>query len=85
MTTTGEPTAPRLSARQLARKRRVAAWKRDWAQFRTHRSGVVGLGILVVFVTVALAAPILASWRPRAGSTSPAPTGRCWARRRRTT
>jgi peptide/nickel transport system permease protein len=61
MTTTGEPTAPRLSARQLARKRRVAAWKRDWAQFRTHRSGVVGLGILVVFVTVALAAPILAA------------------------
>jgi len=39
----------------------VAAWKRDWAQFRTHRSGVVGLGILVVFVTVALAAPILAA------------------------
>lgn len=61
MTTTGEPTAPRLSARQLARQRRVAAWKRDWAQFRTHRSGVVGLGILVVFVTVALAAPILAA------------------------
>jgi peptide/nickel transport system permease protein len=61
VTTTGEPTAPRLSARQLARKRRVAAWKRDWAQFRTHRSGVVGLGILVVFVTVALAAPILAA------------------------
>lgn len=63
MTTTGEPTAPRLSARQLARKRRVAAWKRDWAQFRTHRSGVVGLGILVVFVTVALAAPVLAASR----------------------
>jgi peptide/nickel transport system permease protein len=61
VTTTGEPTARRLSARQLARKRRVAAWKRDWAQFRTHRSGVVGLGILVVFVTVALAAPILAA------------------------
>jgi peptide/nickel transport system permease protein len=61
VTTTGEPTARRLSARQLARKRRVAAWKRDWAQFRTHRSGVVGLGILVVFVTVALAAPVLAA------------------------
>ena len=53
--------APRVSARQLARRRRIASWKRGWAQFRTHRSGMIGLGILVVFIVVALAAPVLTS------------------------
>jgi peptide/nickel transport system permease protein len=55
-----ESAAPRLSTRQLARRRRAQSWKRGWAQFRTHRSGFIGLGILVVFVLVALAAPLLA-------------------------
>jgi len=53
-------TARQLSARQLARRRRTATWRRGWAQFRTHRSGMIGLGILVVFVAVALLAPVLA-------------------------
>src|SRR5262249_22173716 len=55
-----DTSAPRLSTRQLARRRRAQSWKRGWAQFRTHRSGMIGLGILVVFVLVALAAPLLA-------------------------
>jgi peptide/nickel transport system permease protein len=55
-----ETTAPRLSTRQLARRRRAQSWKRGWAEFRTHRAGMIGLGILVVFVLVALAAPLLA-------------------------
>jgi peptide/nickel transport system permease protein len=50
-----------LSARQLARRRRLAAWRRVWTQFRQRRSGMLGLGILVFFVVVALAAPLLAS------------------------
>lgn len=50
-----------LSARQLARRRRLAAWKRVWREYRRRRSGMLGLGILVFFVLVALAAPILAS------------------------
>jgi peptide/nickel transport system permease protein len=49
-----------LSARQVARRRRINAWKRGWRQFRSHRSGMVGLGILVFFVVVALSAPWLA-------------------------
>jgi peptide/nickel transport system permease protein len=57
---TSEAVVPTLSARQLARRRRVASWKRGWSQFRTHRSGMIGLGILAVFVLVALAAPLLA-------------------------
>jgi peptide/nickel transport system permease protein len=62
VTTTNESTGTvPVSARRLTRQRRVAAWKRGWAQFRTHRSGMVGLGILVFFVLVALLAPILAS------------------------
>ena len=57
---TGTLDAP-LSARQLTRRRRLAAWNRVWTQYRQHRSGMLGLGILVFFVLVALAAPLLAS------------------------
>ncbi len=50
-----------LSTRQLARRRRTASWRRGWAEFRAHRSGMLGLAILLFFVVVALAAPLLAS------------------------
>ncbi|MFN8195134.1 MAG: ABC transporter permease [Nocardioidaceae bacterium] len=53
-------TTTSLTARQVARQRRAAGWRRNWAEFRRHRSGLVGLGILVFFVVVALAAPLLA-------------------------
>ena len=56
-----EAIAPRLTSRQLARQRRLASLRRTWRAFRAHRSGVAGLGILAVFVLVALAAPLLAS------------------------
>ncbi len=56
-------TAPAatLSARQLARQRRLETLRRGWAEFRQHRAGLVGLGILVFFVALALAAPLLAA------------------------
>jgi peptide/nickel transport system permease protein len=60
---TDHEAAPRLTARQVAWRRRRASAARSWADFRGHRSGVVGLGVLVVFVTVALAAPLLADPR----------------------
>jgi len=50
----------RLSARQVARKRRNAALRHNWGLFRSHKSGLLGLGILLVFVVIALAAPLLA-------------------------
>ncbi|HET9421501.1 MAG TPA: ABC transporter permease [Nocardioides sp.] len=53
-------TTPRLSARQIARRRRSVAWRRNWKLFRGHRSGLIGLVILGVFVAIALAAPLLA-------------------------
>ena len=49
-----------LSARQVARRRRTQAARRTWAEFRRHRSGVVGLAILTVFVLMAVFAPLLA-------------------------
>ena len=52
-------TAP-LSASQIARRRRAAAWRRNWKLFRSHRAGTIGLVILGIFVVVALAAPLLA-------------------------
>jgi peptide/nickel transport system permease protein len=57
---TAEATAPSLSSRQLTRRRRTESWRRGWRQFRTHRSGMLGLGILAVFIAVALFAPLLA-------------------------
>lgn len=49
-----------LSPRRLARQRRAAALRRTWRDFRGHRSGVAGLGVLVVFVLLAACAPLLA-------------------------
>ena len=56
-------TPPGLSARQLAWRRRGASYRRTWRAFRARPSGVAGLVILVFFVLVALAAPLLASSR----------------------
>jgi peptide/nickel transport system permease protein len=55
--------AGRLSTRQLTRQRRLASYRRTWRAFRSHRSGLVGLGMMSAFVFVALAAPLLASRR----------------------
>ncbi|WP_432478581.1 ABC transporter permease [Nocardioides sp. GXQ0305] len=57
----GEGTAPvRLTARQLSRRRRRESWRRTWAEFRRHRSGVFGLVVLLAFTVLALTAPLLA-------------------------
>lgn len=49
-----------LTAAQVTRRRRAAALKRTWQTFRTNRSGVVGLVVLVFFLLVAVFAPVLA-------------------------
>jgi peptide/nickel transport system permease protein len=47
----------------LAMQRRKATALRVWTQFRTSRQGMIGLTVLVVFVAMALAAPLLADVR----------------------
>jgi peptide/nickel transport system permease protein len=49
-----------LTARQVTRRRRAEAWRRTWRQFRRHRAGLVGLGMLAFFAAVALLAPLIA-------------------------
>ncbi len=56
----GVELSSELSARQLARRRRRASWKRDWGQFRQSRSGMAGLVVLGVVVLIAVGAPWLA-------------------------
>jgi peptide/nickel transport system permease protein len=57
---TPEIAAPEvLSARAITWARRRAAVSRFTGQFRASRSGMIGLVVLVIFVTVALAAPLL--------------------------
>jgi hypothetical protein len=61
-TTPGSTPAPTpLSGRQIARRRRTQAFRRNWRLFRAYRSGVAGLVVLAAFVLLALLAPLLAS------------------------
>jgi peptide/nickel transport system permease protein len=48
------------SARRIAWLRRRRAFAGAWSQYRRSRPGMVGLAVLVVFVVVALAAPLIA-------------------------
>ncbi|MGY2703822.1 MULTISPECIES: ABC transporter permease [unclassified Nocardioides] len=50
-----------VTSRQLARRRRRAAFGRSWRRFRGNRAGMVGLVVLTLFLLVALCAPLLAS------------------------
>lgn len=47
----------------IAMQRRMATAGRLWREFRTSRQGMIGLGVLAVFVGMALAAPLLADMR----------------------
>ena len=58
MTTT--PEAVKLTPRQVTRQRRIMGAKRTWASFRSHRSGLFGLGLLTFFILIAIFAPLLA-------------------------
>ncbi len=49
-----------LTSRQVTWQRRRRSAARTWLQFRRHRSGLLGLGILVFFGLMALCAPLLA-------------------------
>ncbi len=72
-----------LSARQITRRRRVAAWRRNWRMFRSHRAGLIGLVILGTFVVIALAAPLLADGEglkvtKATGGVLESPSGEYW-------
>ena len=60
MSTETTPVTPDLSAKALSRRRRRESRRRAWRIFRTHRSGMVGLGILGFFFLVAILAPVIA-------------------------
>ena len=50
-----------LTPGQVRRRRRAASLRRTWRLFRKHRSGMVGLVMLLAFVLMALLAPLLAN------------------------
>ena len=51
-------TTTPLSPRRVVWLRRRRALGRTWAQYRSSTPGMIGLVILVLFVTMALAAPL---------------------------
>lgn len=53
-------TTQDFSVRRLNRQRRLRSWTRGWRLFSARTSGLVGLGVLLFFVAIALAAPLLA-------------------------
>jgi peptide/nickel transport system permease protein len=58
-TDTTPPTADKAGGpRALAWQRRRRAAARFWARYRTHRAGLVGLAVLVLFALVSLTAPL---------------------------
>jgi peptide/nickel transport system permease protein len=62
---TATPDTPvnpaKISAARLARRRRTAALRNNWAMFRTSKSGMLGLAVLLLFVFVAVFAPLIAN------------------------
>jgi peptide/nickel transport system permease protein len=72
-----------LSARAVVRARKRAARARFLAEFRRETAGVVGLAILVVFIALALLAPLLFSSNElkvteATGGTLQGPNGTYW-------
>jgi peptide/nickel transport system permease protein len=58
---TQETAAPRVvSRRRITWTRRRRALGRVWRQYRSSRPGMIGLTVLLVFVVLALLAPVLA-------------------------
>jgi peptide/nickel transport system permease protein len=58
--TTARVDSARLSAGQVARRRRAAAMRQTWRLFRRNRAGMVGLVLLSAFMLIAIFAPLLA-------------------------
>ena len=50
---------PQLSPRAIARARRRQAAGRAWSEYRRNSIGMVGLAVLVLFVAMAVFAPLL--------------------------
>ena len=55
-----EAPPPALNPKAIARKRRKDSLSRIWKQYRQSWMGMIGLGILVFFVIIAVFAPLLA-------------------------
>lgn len=60
MTATTTTGAPAVSPRSIAWQRRRRAMARFWGEFRGHKAGIAGLILLVLFILIALFAPLLA-------------------------
>jgi peptide/nickel transport system permease protein len=58
-----EPRRPSGSARSAARARRRRAWADFWRAYRKNKMGMAGLILVMVFVAIAVFAPLLADPR----------------------
>src|SRR5436189_200631 len=58
---TAVTTAPTVSPRRLVWLRRKDAVVRNWVLYRRNRQGMVGLGVMLFFIALALLSPLLVS------------------------
>ena len=56
---TASPTTTTPNPRTIAWRRRRAALRRFWGEYRRHRAGIIGLVILAATVALALLAPLI--------------------------
>jgi peptide/nickel transport system permease protein len=84
MTAPDAPVAAQpLTARQVTWRRRKSSAGRTWKEFRRHKTGLAGLGVLIVFALLAIFAPLIAGSEgvSRTDATGPvlaAPTSSYW-------
>ncbi|MGH8794154.1 MAG: ABC transporter permease [Stackebrandtia sp.] len=64
-------SSPPQSVRALVRARRRAAAARFWRQFRAHRAGLVGVGVLAAVAVLTLAAPLITDAEELRAATAP--------------
>jgi peptide/nickel transport system permease protein len=80
---TTAPATGTISASALARRRRAASLRRNWTLFRSHRSGLFGLGMLLFFIALAVFAPLIVDkdgldLTKATGAVLQHPTGKYW-------
>jgi peptide/nickel transport system permease protein len=83
MTAQDASVAGPLTARQVTWRRRKSSAGRSWKEFRRHKTGLAGVGVLLVFALVAIFAPLIAGSEglSRTDATGPvlaAPTSSYW-------
>src|SRR5688572_970595 len=54
-----------LESREITMEAPSGLWKEAWGRLRRNPGAIIGAGLVVMFIVIALAAPVLAPYGPR--------------------